>query len=41
MENELLTKICQLCNNDVRSSVGVLELAIKFQKTQGVSPSGT
>jgi hypothetical protein len=30
-----------MCNNDVRSSVGVLELVVKMKRQQNVAAKGT
>ena len=36
MEMDLLLKICKMCNNDVRSSVGLLEIAVNLKKSMGI-----
>ena len=33
---DLLLKICKICNNDVRSSVGLLEIAVNLKKSMGI-----
>ena len=38
IESEVLQKICNICRNDIRSSVGLLELICKEKKNAGRNP---
>jgi DNA polymerase III delta prime subunit len=40
IETDILTRICQMSNNDVRSAVGILELMVKLKQQLGISAKG-
>jgi DNA polymerase III delta prime subunit len=41
IESDVLTRISQMCNNDIRSAVGVLELIVGLTDQLGLSAKGT
>jgi len=40
IETDILTRICQMSNNDVRSAVGILEIMVKLKKQLGITAKG-
>ena len=40
VETDVLKKICEISNNDIRSSLGILELMCQMKTNGGISPKG-